>query len=101
MDRTLDSLLCVLSAYLRWKRRICCRRSIWVHKVLRTRHLHGEFHRLTQELCFDDAWFQCYFRLDKSQFDDLLTKVGPRINKIDTSYRLAIGPGERQAICLR
>ena len=83
------------------KHRARYRRSIWVHKVLRTRHLLGEFHRLFQELRFDGAWFQHYFQLDKSQFNDLLPKVGPRINKIDTNQRLAIGPSERLAICLR
>ena len=43
MDRTLGSLLCVASAYLRWKRRAHCRWSIWVHNVLRNRPLNGEF----------------------------------------------------------
>ena len=30
--------------------------SIWVHNVLKNQPLHGEFHRLIQELRFDDVW---------------------------------------------
>jgi len=30
--------------------------SIWVHNVLKNHPLHGEFHRLIQELRFDDVW---------------------------------------------
>ncbi|KAK0132277.1 hypothetical protein N1851_032906 [Merluccius polli] len=82
MERTLVSLVCIAAIYLRQKR--CCRRSICVHKILRTWRLHGEYHRL-----------------DKSQFDYLLTKIGPRIRRVDTNYRRAICPAERLAICLR
>ena len=98
---TLSTLFTIAAVYLLWKRRARRRRSIWVHSILRTRRLHGEYHRLVQELRLDDARFQQYFRLVKTQFDHLLTKVGPRISRLDTSYRRAIGPGERLAICLR
>ncbi len=83
IERTLVSLLCVGAIYLKQKQRK--HRSLWVHNILRTQRLHGEYHRLVQELHLDDGWFQRYFRLDKSQFDDLLTKVGPLIHRIDTN----------------
>ncbi|KAL7370079.1 hypothetical protein ABVT39_018432 [Epinephelus coioides] len=31
-----------------------------------------------------------YFRLDKSEFDDVLTKVGPRIQRMDANYRYGL-----------
>ncbi|RXN39390.1 nuclease HARBI1 [Labeo rohita] len=83
--------------YLRRRRR----RSVWVHEILQARQQLGEYHRLVQELRLDDDRFQRYFRLDREQFDNLLSKVGPRIARQDTSYRHAIEPAERLAICLR
>ncbi|XDV25558.1 hypothetical protein PO909_029458, partial [Leuciscus waleckii] len=41
------------------------------------------------------------FRLDRTQFDVLLRRVGPLICKDNTRFRRAISPGERLAICLR
>uniref|UniRef100_A0A3B3SIP3 Zgc:194221 n=1 Tax=Paramormyrops kingsleyae TaxID=1676925 RepID=A0A3B3SIP3_9TELE len=84
--------------YLQRRRR---RRSQWVHPILQARQQHGEYHRLVQELRLDDGRFQTYFRLDKGQFDSLLSKVGPRITRLDTSYRCAICPAECLSICLR
>ncbi|KAK0152896.1 hypothetical protein N1851_005428 [Merluccius polli] len=43
------------------------------------------YHWLIQELRLDFILFQRYFRLDTSQFDELLARVGPRIAKLDTS----------------
>ncbi|KAK7175588.1 hypothetical protein R3I93_002497 [Phoxinus phoxinus] len=77
------------------------RRSVWVHDILQARQQLGEYHRLVQELRLDDSRFQQYFRLDRSQFDNLLSKVGPRIGRQDTNYRRAINAAERLAICLR
>ncbi|NP_001129460.1 uncharacterized protein LOC100191015 [Danio rerio] len=89
---------CVALLYLRRRRR---RRSVWVHEILQARHQLGEFHRLVQELRLDDGRFQRYFRLDREQFDSLLSKVGPQIARQDTNYRQSIEPAERLAICLR
>ncbi|KAK7162422.1 hypothetical protein R3I93_006656 [Phoxinus phoxinus] len=72
--------------YLRSRRR----RSVWVHDILQARQQFGEYHRLVQELRLDDSRFQQYFRLDRNQFDNLLSKVGPRIERQDTNYRRAI-----------
>ncbi|RXN04065.1 nuclease HARBI1 [Labeo rohita] len=83
--------------YLRRRRR----RSVWVHEILQARQQLGEYHRLVQELRLDDDRFQRYFRLDREQFDNLLSKVGPRIARQDTNYWHAIEPSERLANCLR
>uniref|UniRef100_A0AAZ1XAG0 DDE Tnp4 domain-containing protein n=1 Tax=Oreochromis aureus TaxID=47969 RepID=A0AAZ1XAG0_OREAU len=36
-----------------------------------------------------------------SLFEDLLSRVGPRIARLDTNYRRSIPPAERLSICLR
>ena len=77
------------------------RRSFWVHPIRRLRVDNGAHHRLVQELRLDDGLFQRYFRLNRAEFDDLLTRVGPRIARLNTSFREAISPAERLAICLR
>ena len=73
----------------------------WVHPIHQARQTHGEYHRFVQELRLDSYLFQRYFRLNIEQFDDLLSRVGPRITKEDTWLRRSIGPAERLAICLR
>ncbi|KAK0131210.1 Protein ALP1-like [Merluccius polli] len=73
----------------------------WVHPILRTWNRRGEYHALVQELCLDSLLFEQYFRMPPEYFDELLGKVGPLITRADTSFRYAIGPAERLAICLR
>uniref|UniRef100_A0A3B4HC48 DDE Tnp4 domain-containing protein n=1 Tax=Pundamilia nyererei TaxID=303518 RepID=A0A3B4HC48_9CICH len=93
------SLLYVLwRAEQRRKRRP---RHTWVHQVLQTREQFGEFHHLLQELRLDDGRFQRYHRLSLGQFEDLLSRVGPRIARLDTNYRRSIPPAERLSVCLR
>ncbi|KAJ8408794.1 hypothetical protein AAFF_G00246120 [Aldrovandia affinis] len=70
-------------------------------RILQTRRQHGEYHRLVQELRLDGERFQRYFRLDRAQFDELLTRVGPRITRLETNWRSPISAAERLAICLR
>ena len=96
-----DDIVVVACIAMMYSRRQRQRRSMWTHNILQRRQSHGEYHRLVQELRLDEGLFQRYFRLNKSQFDDLLTKVGPRIRRADTNYWRAIGPAERLTICLR
>ena len=98
MNETQKFIFLVAAVYLRHKRK---RRSIWVHETIRARRQHGEYHRLVQELRLDEVRFQQYFRLDRTQFEVLLRRVGPLICKENTRFRRAISPGERLAICLR
>ena len=88
--------------YLRRRRRRRRRsRRIWVHEILQGRLQHGEFHRLVQELRLDEGRFQRYSRLDREQFDSLLSKIGSLITRQHTNFRRPIPPAERVAICLR
>ncbi|XP_034033824.1 uncharacterized protein LOC117517019 isoform X1 [Thalassophryne amazonica] len=61
----------------------------------------GEFHHLLQELHLDDGRFQWYFRLSRTQFEDLLSCIGATIRLQDTNYRRSIPAAERLFICLR
>ncbi|XP_042151797.1 uncharacterized protein LOC121839081 [Oncorhynchus tshawytscha] len=95
MNHKLRKLLAIVATYrpLNLQRR----RSMWIHLILMTSSRYGEYHHLVQELRFDDVMFQGYFRLDKAQFYDLLSRMGPRIAREDTTFRQA----EHLAICLR
>ena len=72
-----------------------------MHEILRNRESQGAFRNLVQELRLDNARFKSFFRLDKSQFEDLLRRIGPAIAKMQTKYRETISPEERLCICLR
>ncbi|XP_058628314.1 uncharacterized protein zgc:194221 [Onychostoma macrolepis] len=100
----MDFIVRVAALYVLWKaekwRRLVWRR-VWVHQILQRHTQLGEFHQLLQELRLDDGRFQRYFRLSRSQFDDLLSRVGGRISRQDTNYRRSIPPAERLSICLR
>ncbi|KAK5614934.1 hypothetical protein CRENBAI_009147, partial [Crenichthys baileyi] len=47
----------------------------------------GEYHHLLQDQRLDYGRFQRYFRLSRTQFEDLLPRVGTRIGLRDTNYR--------------
>ncbi len=82
------------------KQRRLVRRRVWVHRILLRCSQLGEFNQLLQELRLDDGHFQRYFRLSRSQFDDLLSRVSGRISLQDTNYRHSTPPAERLSICL-
>ncbi|XP_059923651.1 uncharacterized protein LOC132469674 [Gadus macrocephalus] len=83
----------------RWQRR---RASCWTRQFLAKRLEFGAYHRLVQELRLGDGdAFKNFFRLPKLMFDSVLSVVGPKIARQDTTYRQAISPAERLAICLR
>ncbi|MEQ2297893.1 hypothetical protein AMECASPLE_039458 [Ameca splendens] len=77
------------------------RRRLWVQQILQGREQFGDYHHLLQELRLDDGRFQRYFRLSRTQFEDLLSCVGRRIRLRDTNYRRCIPAAERLSICLR
>ncbi|RXN13459.1 nuclease HARBI1 [Labeo rohita] len=88
--------------YMRRRRRRHRRRHrFWVHPIRRCRGSYGEYHCLVQELRFDEVLFQRYFRLNKTEFDELLARLAPRIAMQNTTFRAAIPPAARLAICLR
>ncbi|MED6256945.1 hypothetical protein ATANTOWER_002716 [Ataeniobius toweri] len=76
-------------------------RHLWVHQILQRRNQFGRYHHLLQEQRLDDGRFQRYFRLSRTQFEDLLLLVGGQISLQDTYYRHCIPAVEHLPICLR
>ena len=80
---------------------VVARRRVWVHSIIRGRGQYGEYHRLCQELRLDEDRFKVYFRLNRQQFEGVLTFIGPTIAKMNTNYRESISPAQLLCICLR
>ena len=74
---------------------------MWVRKIFAERKIKGEYHLLIQDLKLHDAvYFFRYFRMDTTQFENLLTMIAPRIQK-SSLKRECISPSERLCVTLR
>lgn len=72
-----------------------------VHPILKKRKLEGEHWTLFKDLLkYDDKFYQ-YFRMPQCKFYELLKLIEPMLQKQNTSFREAISPTERLAVCLR
>lgn len=49
----------------------------------------------------DDVKFFQYFRMSNAKFTTLLDTLSPHILRQNTTYRVAIEPEQRLAVCLR
>ena len=79
-------------------------RSCWVKpwKTEEKKEEKGAYSQLLRELKADDIpAFIRYLRFEPRMYHELLQKVGPRIEKIQTNMRKSLDPGHRLAICLR
>lgn len=76
-------------------------RRTWVHDILLKRHIEGEYITLYKQLTDHEEKFFKYFRMTKIQFNVLLSKIKTTIRKKNTSFRKAISPREKLAVCLR
>jgi hypothetical protein len=74
----------------------------WIHSWIQRRQIHGAYNALMQELSTEDPkGFQNVLRMGKTDFQELLTKVTPDIQRQDTWIREAISAAERLPITLR
>ena len=73
---------------------------MWVRAIYRNRQSRGE-QKIIPELHDDPEKFHVYFRMSLPQFEELLSLVGPRIQKMTTTFRVPIPPRDRLAITLR
>ena len=86
----------------RRRRRERKRRACWVRPWLLRRMQYGQYHQLMRELEMEDVpAFRNFLRMDPAMFQELLLRVGPRIEKQDTFYRSSLEPGLKLAITLR
>lgn len=77
-------------------------KRIWARKWIQRRDLENTAHGLLQELKNERAdEFSRYFRISSEQFDMLLEKVRPKIQKRDTNMRKAILAETKLAITMR
>jgi len=66
------------------------------------RRLYRHYSRLMEELRVEDPQsFFNYFRMEPAMFDELVQRVGPRIEKQDTNMRKALLTGLKLAITVR
>ena len=84
------------------RRRNRRRRAIWVREWIQRRDEKGQFYNLIPELRQEDPKsFQNYFRMPQEMFDEIVQRVGPRVQKQDTTFRKAIPSDLKVAITLR
>jgi hypothetical protein len=77
------------------------KRKKCVHKSLIRSKTEGDFFTLYKELVDDEEKFHQYFRMSKYQFNDLLSRIEPLITNKNTTFREAITPIKKLAVCLR
>ena len=86
---------------IRRRRKRRGRRRFWVRPWIGRRLQFGLYDQLLVELRNEDqASFKNFMRMPPEMFDELLTRVGPRITKHNTNYREALDPDLKLALTL-
>ena len=94
--------IALIGIYFLLKRREAInKRKLWRKPWFALHDEQGVYHNLMKELEVDGGSFRNYLRLTKDQFDDILARVQPFIERSNTNFRAAISPGERLAVTLR
>ena len=70
----------------------------WVHPLFQNKKRQGAFHNLIQELKDDDEKYFNYFRMSKASYYELLHRLGPALQRQDTTFRNALTPDEQLTI---
>jgi hypothetical protein len=98
-----EDLLQILGTYMVLKRLKIKKitRRYWVHEINQKRSTCGEYHTLYPELLQDHERFHMYFRVTKTQFEEIHEFIKNEIHKKGTTFREAITTKERLAVCLR
>jgi len=76
-------------------------RRYWVHPFTDSRLLRGEFYTTFSDVRENPEKFFTYFRMSVRSFNELATKVSPKLISQDTCMRLSIPPLEMIAVTLR
>ena len=97
-DDALEILACALILKKRGRRK---RRKHWTRSWIDNRHKLGAFNSLIPEILKDAASYRNFFRMSKRQFNDILGRVQPLLEKQDTQLCRAIPAAKRLAVTLR
>ena len=81
--------VCVAALVMRHRKRKGTTK-LWVHPLISSRLLNGQFYKLFTKLCQHETKFFNYFRMKKESFDELLALVGPSITYQNTTMRMAV-----------
>lgn len=71
----------------------------WLSNHIRERAVKGDLLRMYHDL--QHEYFKNYFRVNREQFQELLSFIEEDIKKQDTNFRKAITPLEKLAVTLR
>ena len=80
---------CICALVLRKRKR---RREFWVHPLISSRVIDGQFYKLFDNLKKYPIIFFNYFRMSEESFERLLVLIQTRIMQQDTHLRLAVPP---------
>lgn len=97
-DDDTDAIMLLLLCHNRRRRKR--KRKHWVHPLRQLQPQQGTF-VATKGLMNDPAKFLSYYRMLPETFQQLLSIVGPRLQKQDTNFRLSVSSEERLLITLR
>ena len=76
-------------------------REVWVHPLNTARTSKGEFYTLYPDFQHYPKKFFGVFRVDQNQFDNLLQRVTPLLQKQDMNYQASISPEQLLVVTLR
>ena len=86
----------------RWRRLQPRAQRYWIRPCLARRLNYGHYNRLMTKLPNEDvAVFNNFVCMDPTISQEILTRVGPRIEKFAIWYHKATNPGCRLAVTLR
>ena len=78
------------------------KRTLWTRQWILDRPLYGHYEQLMSQLQATDLrGYRGFTRLDPQLFQEIVDRVGPRIQKTDTFFRKALDPGLKIAVTLR
>jgi hypothetical protein len=70
-------------------------RRYWMTRIFQSRNKYGGSDLLCDLAIEDTGQFKNFCRLSSSDFELILNRIGPKIQKQNTNYRLAIPIKER------